>query len=455
MHSIGSKPRRPYTADASSYDDAPTRDCNPPGRPDPCGIEQQQSPGVWPVKAEGAELEVPNGRARSTVARRPLLDLDVCPSFSEQQPERTKPLFLDRHNTLQLVHESQRIGAYSSNSATTISSDTPSSSSSGSTGTSNGGSPEAAAASTAPACSPVSIGAAPVASYLPSWNIARSELWMLAQRALLSSLNMQPPGAPEKNIPATDPTAAAPAATAFGATSGTATKTPFACISTQATVTQQAPGLRSLFRSITSRQRRACPATPRGMGPLPAGPLMPAFTLASLTAAQPSATTAKSRSGPWASADAAECTDGATEVEEAPLSLEVDWENVLSIIMNTATMAAAEAVLGHDAPAALRRRLRERLRCTLAGASVMWFLLNLHTTSDMLAHLDFEHDFVTSSKVSGCILLAPLSCDELRKEGGSVSVCAYARARPLHQLWGLRMKHTKREQPRARNARVS
>jgi hypothetical protein len=69
--------------------------------------------------------------------------------------------------------------------------------------------------------------------------------------------------------------------------------------------------------------------------------------------------------------------------------------------MHKTTVTAAEAVLGSDAPPALRELLRQRLRYAVTGVSVMWFLLNLQHTTDVLMHLDFEHDFVTSSKTVG------------------------------------------------------
>ncbi|GIL89650.1 hypothetical protein Vretimale_1807 [Volvox reticuliferus] len=104
----------------------------------------------------------------------------------------------------------------------------------------------------------------------------RSELWMMVEAALAKTAVLAPPG--------TTTTTAQGLAMGLDSLSSvrpasTATSTPFACRLIQASVTQQAPGLNGLFRSIS----RECPATPRGMGPLPTQ-LTPSFTMASLTA---------------------------------------------------------------------------------------------------------------------------------------------------------------------------
>ncbi|KAG2426090.1 hypothetical protein HXX76_013278 [Chlamydomonas incerta] len=67
--------------------------------------------------------------------------------------------------------------------------------------------------------------------------------------------------------------------------------------------------------------------------------------------------------------------------------------------MKRASAAVADAVLGPAASAGLRHGLLQRLRATVAGASVAWFVMNHMALSDGLVHLDFEHDFVHSAKL--------------------------------------------------------
>ncbi len=45
---------------------------------------------------------------------------------------------------------------------------------------------------------------------------------------------------------------------------------------------------------------------------------------------------------------------------------------------------AASVALGPDAPREQRRELQGRLRACVAGASIMWFLLNVHSMTDSL-----------------------------------------------------------------------
>ncbi|PNW78949.1 hypothetical protein CHLRE_09g395547v5 [Chlamydomonas reinhardtii] len=67
--------------------------------------------------------------------------------------------------------------------------------------------------------------------------------------------------------------------------------------------------------------------------------------------------------------------------------------------MKKASALVADAVLGPAASAGLRHGLLQRLRATVAGASVAWFVMNHMALSDGLVHLDFEHDFVHSAKL--------------------------------------------------------
>jgi hypothetical protein len=59
----------------------------------------------------------------------------------------------------------------------------------------------------------------------------------------------------------------------------------------------------------------------------------------------------------------------------------------------------ADAVLGPAASAGLRHVMLQRLRATVAGASVAWFMMHHMALTDGLVHLDFEHDFVHSAKL--------------------------------------------------------
>ncbi|GLI70626.1 hypothetical protein VaNZ11_015560 [Volvox africanus] len=445
-------------ADAGSCDDSHQKDVNPHARAvlsctETAETEHQNSESL-PVIAE-AEPEFFAPPARAPEAGRsmcpsPAFNLDVCPSFSEQRPQGTKPLFIERHNTLQRVHENTLTDG----------------------------------ALVAPRMLDTGhpIGPAGGAPYLPSWEISRSQLWMMTAASIGKIDTLPPTGSATTTTTTTTTTTLT---TAQGSAIGldrsssvrdasTATSTPFACRFTQASVTQQVPGLSGLFRG-KSMIHRECPATPHGMGPLPTL-LTPSFTMASL-AARPGGgkssrdgvvgelpslepewecfaavpelpvegTTGGSEKGEDEDplhhhhrqkddvafvAGIAAATSTATVVSHAASSAMTGLAGLLSqmsmsgstmlkhlgynllnvgsslmvsrlqsMIMNTSTMKAAEAVLGAEAPEVSREQLRQRLRYTLAGASVMWFLLNLHQTTDVLTHLDFEHDFVTSTKV--------------------------------------------------------
>ncbi|GLC35162.1 hypothetical protein PLESTB_000561200 [Pleodorina starrii] len=563
--------------------------------------EKDQDAGLHPLVAESAAPELATPSRQPAAAKRPTcpalpLDLDVCPSFSEQRPQGAKPLFLERHNTLQSVYELQQGSAPHGSCDGGGSGDTQCGSGSGGT--------VARDASRAD----------PPASCLPGWDIARSELWLLAEAALLRTQPPPPPQLPQQPLESAPaggasadagmhagagpaaagdqqsdlqssiaaPAAAAPgramnrplsafafaaSAAASAAASGTpepervppvgvgsrSASSPFACRNSQVSITLQAPGLGSLFSST----RRACPPTPRGMGPLPSL-LTPSFTLSCLAArplaarsgrladgavadddddgaaAAPPALQSQREafvvadpgpptpptpsalaedanssspgsgsvgdngsagesgsgsggdSGSGSGSDAqldqqhqqqqkqkhhaafaagvAAATSTAAAVSHAAAAAAAGLAgiasqpsvgtaagflmhlggNMLNVgtsvlatkvqgpAMSKSTMHAAEAVLGPDAPEALRQQLRQRLRYTLAGASVMWFLLNLHHTTDVLAHLDFEHDFVTSSKtvlnlaVSGPTLLK--NCEELLQVGIAVTLGVGKRA---------------------------
>ncbi|KAG2436577.1 hypothetical protein HYH02_011514 [Chlamydomonas schloesseri] len=93
----------------------------------------------------------------------------------------------------------------------------------------------------------------------------------------------------------------------------------------------------------------------------------------------------------------------------------------------TTSGAAASAA----SAASSREALNQRLRATMLGMSVMWFLLNLGGMQDSLAHLDFQHDFVHSVKTmidlasSGPGFME--NCRELLQIGFSVGVNLSAR----------------------------
>ncbi|GIL42412.1 hypothetical protein Vafri_344 [Volvox africanus] len=250
-------------ADAGSYDDSHQRDVSPHIHAALTCAEiaetEHQHADIMPVIAE-AEPEFLGPPARAPVAGSPMcsslaLNLDVCPSFSEQLPQGTKPLFIERHNTLQHVHENTLTdGALvTPRMLDTVHPNGPA-----------GGAP-----------------------YLPSWEISRSQLWMMTAAAIGKIDTLVPTESTTANT--TTATAAAALGSAVGLdrsssirAASTATSTPFACWLTQSTVTQQVSGLKGLFRG-KNMIHRECPATPRGMGPLPTL-LTPSFTMASLAA---------------------------------------------------------------------------------------------------------------------------------------------------------------------------
>ncbi|PNH04265.1 hypothetical protein TSOC_009591 [Tetrabaena socialis] len=94
--------------------------------------------------------------------------------------------------------------------------------------------------------------------------------------------------------------------------------------------------------------------------------------------------------------------------------------------VKSAGAAAVDAVLGPAASASLRLAMRRRLRATVAGASILLFLVHLAAMSPALAHMDFEHDFVASTKVlldlvtSGPSLLE--NCKDLAQIGFAVTM---------------------------------
>ncbi|KXZ42545.1 hypothetical protein GPECTOR_136g628 [Gonium pectorale] len=68
-------------------------------------------------------------------------------------------------------------------------------------------------------------------------------------------------------------------------------------------------------------------------------------------------------------------------------------------ILRKATSLVASHVLGPAASPSLRLALRQRLHATVAGASVLWFLIDTSAMGDTLLHIGLEHDFVTSAKL--------------------------------------------------------
>ncbi|KXZ55855.1 hypothetical protein GPECTOR_2g1406 [Gonium pectorale] len=68
-------------------------------------------------------------------------------------------------------------------------------------------------------------------------------------------------------------------------------------------------------------------------------------------------------------------------------------------LIKSATSVVADAVLGPTASASLRVALRQRLRATVAGASVLWFLINTSAMGDTLAQLGQDHDMVSCAKL--------------------------------------------------------
>ncbi|KAG2443823.1 hypothetical protein HXX76_002166 [Chlamydomonas incerta] len=123
---------------------------------------------------------------------------------------------------------------------------------------------------------------------------------------------------------------------------------------------------------------------------------------------------------------------------------------IQSIIVKRTSATAIDAALGAAASArpsasaagssegtagasgrAGREALNRRLRATMLGMSVMWFLLNLGGMQDSLTHLDFQHDFVHSVKTmidlasSGPNFME--NCHELLQIGFSVGVNLGAR----------------------------
>ncbi|PNH04263.1 hypothetical protein TSOC_009593 [Tetrabaena socialis] len=121
----------------------------------------------------------------------------------------------------------------------------------------------------------------------------------------------------------------------------------------------------------------------------------------------------------------APCPVSAVTVAADHLCLAVHQHLNGSAVKN-ASAAAADAVLGPAASASLRLAMRRRLRATVAGASILLFLVHLAAMSPALAHIDFEHDFVASTKVlldlvtSGPSLLE--NCKDLAQIGFAVTM---------------------------------
>ncbi|KAG2483227.1 hypothetical protein HYH03_017884 [Edaphochlamys debaryana] len=72
---------------------------------------------------------------------------------------------------------------------------------------------------------------------------------------------------------------------------------------------------------------------------------------------------------------------------------------IQSILVKRATHAAADHVLGPGAPEHAREALQHRLRATLCGASILFFLLNTHSMTDTLMHINWHDDLATTAKM--------------------------------------------------------
>ncbi|KAG2436576.1 hypothetical protein HYH02_011513 [Chlamydomonas schloesseri] len=74
-------------------------------------------------------------------------------------------------------------------------------------------------------------------------------------------------------------------------------------------------------------------------------------------------------------------------------------DRATSAIIKRVIQSTINAALGPGAASTVAGRvLRRRLRATMLGTSVMWFLFNLVGMQDSLLHLDFQHDMAHSIK---------------------------------------------------------
>ncbi|GLI70628.1 hypothetical protein VaNZ11_015562 [Volvox africanus] len=348
------------------------------------------------------------------------LNLEMCPSFSEQQ---NKMAFLDRHYTLQRVHsaaEKRKSGLCEVSSLHSVSERND----------------EAESGSF---CDDILPGPSDT-EFLLGWDLTKSKMWLvvglLLKAARLSALpadadaytNGRNPSALERVVEEED--------------SPDSTVEPPDVVAACETASRPRGAL-DRWRSVMRRARNMSPSvfsTPLGMGftrnpsmstlqsnrsfsgrlgrrssigpasspaPLPCGGLdRHHVAYAAGLAAATSAAAAISHAATVAAAGvsiSAGPTSASAALELGTKALGncggLLVEKVQGVAARHATAAVAEMVLGPQSCEVTRADLVKWVQATVAGASVMFFIGNLAAMSDALMHLDFEHNFTGSAKV--------------------------------------------------------
>ncbi|GIL89651.1 hypothetical protein Vretimale_1806 [Volvox reticuliferus] len=349
------------------------------------------------------------------------INLEVCPSFSEQ---RNKMAFLERHETLQRVHSAElkrRNGLCEAASLQPVSecNDEVESGSSG---------------------NDIAAGPSDTENLL-GWDLTRSKLWLVVGLVLKAIGPSALPANADADPAGLNPSALERVAEENEDSLDSAVEPPDAV--TACETVSRPRGALERWRSVMRRARNISPSmlsTPLGMGftrkpsmssfqtsrgfsgrferwssigaasspaPLPCSGLdRHHVAYAAGLAAATSAAAAVSHAATVAAAGVsivAGPTSASTVLELGTKALSscggLLVEKVQNVAARHATAAVAEAILGPHTCEVTRTHLVNWVQATVAGASIMFFIGNLAAMSDTLMHLDFEHDFTESAKV--------------------------------------------------------
>ncbi|KAG2484499.1 hypothetical protein HYH03_016728 [Edaphochlamys debaryana] len=310
------------------------------------------------------------------------VSLEVCPSFAEQ---RGKPVFFDRHATLQRVHFEQ--------------SSTLENMAEGDEEAGEGDEDDAAnARGSAMQVKSTSVASTSAPSYFPSWDISKSVIWGMAEEGLQRVMQAE---------------AEAKAALVSKGHRGWA-------------------AVKSMSKVIGLARRplglgNSSPLRSAGSQPAPSGHSTAAFA-AGLAAATGSGV-AMGAVEELALAGVGAATSSLGLVATAPLLMTgagVGFNRLQSLVGRTATNAAADIVLGPGACEEQRSVLKARLRAVVCGASVAFFVYNTFISHDSLGSIDFQADFATSLKTTLDVITTGPSvlenCRELLQIGLTVGL---------------------------------